>query len=385
MREAYIVSAVRTAVGRGKKGALADARPESLAGVVVKEAVRRAGIQDLKLIDDLILGCAMPEATQGMNIARIVVFLAGLPFEVPAMTINRFCSSGLQAIAIATANIMAGFNDLIVAGGVESMSTVPMGGYNPLPHPAIADVNPEVFTPMGNTAENVAVKFGISRTDQDEFAYNSHMKAAKAWSEGRFKDQIIPFEFTPPGKTEPVIFDRDECVRAETTLEALAKLKPVFSTKGTVTAGNSSPINDGAAAVVIASGEMVKKLKLQPMGILKDFVVAGVEPEIMGIGPSVAIPKLLNKTGLKSDDVDVYEMNEAFAAQAFYCQKKLELNPAKVNPNGGAVALGHPLGATGAKLTVQILYDMAARSLKKGVVSMCIGGGMGAAGLIERV
>lgn len=384
MRDAYIVSAVRTAVGRGLKGTLKDVRPEDLGAVVVKEAIARVPGLSPSEVDDIIMGCAMPEATQGMNIARIIGFIAGLPSSVPAMTINRFCSSGLQAIALAAQNIMCGFNDVIVAGGVESMSSVPMGGYNLLPHPDVVDMTPEVFTPMGNTAEIVAERFGITREEQDRFAYESHMKAVKAQNEGRFREEIVPLKVKVWGG-EPIIFDKDECIRPDTTLEGLANLKPVFKKDGTVTAGNSSPINDGAAVVVVMSEDAVKRYNAKPMLRFVNYQVAGVPPEIMGIGPTEAIPKLFKKSGVVDNDIGLYELNEAFAAQAVYCVKKLEIDPSKVNVNGGAIALGHPLGATGAKLTVTLAYEMRRRNTKYGVVSMCIGGGMGAAGLFELV
>jgi acetyl-CoA acyltransferase len=385
MRAAYIVSAVRTPVGRAVKGTLKNVRPEELTTLVVKEAIARVpGLQGAD-IDDVIIGCAMPEGSQGMNIARIAVFKAGLPVTVPAMTINRFCSSGLQAIALAAQNIMCGFNDVIVAGGVESMSAVPMGGFNMLPDPELVDITPEAFTPMGLTAEIVAERFGVTREKQDQFAYESHMKAARAQKEGIFKDEIVPVKYFDYATKEWKMFEVDECVRPDTDLETLAKLKPVFKKDGTVTAGNSSPINDGAAAVVVMSEDAVKRYGVKPMLRFVNYQVAGVPPEIMGIGPTEAIPKLLRKTGFRMEDIGLWELNEAFAAQASYCVEKLGLDKSKVNVNGGAIALGHPLGATGAKLTVQIAYEMRRRNVKYGVVSMCIGGGMGAAGLFELV
>lgn len=383
MKTAYIVSAVRTAVGRAVKGTLKNARPEYLAALVTREAVARVSGLKPEEVDDIILGCAMPEGNQGMNIARIVGFKAGLPHTVPAMTINRFCSSGLQAIALAAQNVMCGFNDVMVAGGVECMSQVPMGGYNLLPDPDLVDVNPEVFTPMGNTAEIVADRFGVTREAQDEFAYHSHMKAKAAQEAGRFRDEIVPVAYRDYATGETKVFDTDECVRGDTTLEGLAKLKPVFKKDGSVTAGNSSPINDGAAAVVVMSEDAVKRYGVTPMLRFVNFQVAGVPPEVMGIGPTEAIPKLFRKAGVSDADIALYELNEAFAAQARYCVEALGINPAKVNVNGGAIALGHPLGATGAKLTVQIAYEMRRRQARYGVVSMCIGGGMGAAGLFE--
>lgn len=387
MKTAYIVSAARTAVGRAVKGTLKNARPEYLGGVVTKEAVARVPGLKPEEVDDIIFGCAMPEGSQGMNISRIIGFKAGLPYTVPAMTINRFCSSGLQAIALAAQNVMCGFNDVIVAGGVECMSQVPMGGYNLLPDPDLVDVNPEVFTPMGNTAEILAERFGITRQAADEFALQSHRKALKAIDAGKFKDEIIPVEVKDYTTGERKVFEVDECPRRDTTLEGLAQLKPVFKKDGRVTAGNSSPINDGAAAVVVMSEEAVRRYGIKPMARFVNFQVAGVPPEIMGIGPTEAIPKLLRKTGVKAADVGVYEINEAFACQALYCVQELGrtigLDASRVNVNGGAVALGHPLGCTGAKLTVQVLYEMRRENHKYGVVSMCIGGGMGAAGLFE--
>ena len=389
MKTAYIVSAARTAIGRAKKGTLKNARPEYLAGVVTKEAIARVDGLKGEDVDDIIHGCAMPEGNQGMNIARIIGFKAGLPYSVPAYTINRFCSSGLQAIALAAQNIMCGWNDVVVAGGVECMSQVPMGGYNLLPDPDLVDINPEVFTPMGNTAELLADKYGITREVQDEFACASNVKAAKAIADGKFKDEIVPVEVKNYATGETTIFDTDEGPRANTTVEGLAKLKPVFKMGGTVTAGNSSQINDGAAAVVVMSEEAVKKYNATPMARFVNFQVAGVPPEIMGIGPTEAVPKLFNKTGIKDADIGVYELNEAFACQAACCVQELgktvDLDPAKVNVNGGAIALGHPLGCTGAKLSVQILHEMMREKHKYGVVSMCIGGGMGAAGLFELV
>jgi len=383
MKTAYIVSAARTAVGRAVKGTLRHVRPEYLAGEVVREAIARVPGLKGEDVDDLILGCAMPEGSQGMNIARIAGFKAGLPCTVPAMTINRFCSSGLQAIALAAQNVMCGFNDVIVAGGVECMSQVPMGGFNLLPDPDLVDVNPEVFTPMGNTAEILAERFGVTREQADEFACDSHRKAKAAQDRGAFRDEIIPVQYKDYATGEMRTFDTDECVRGDTTIEGLAKLKPVFKKDGLVTAGNSSPINDGAAAVVVMSEEALKRYGVKPMLRFVNYQVAGVPPEVMGIGPTEAIPKLFRKAGVRDADIALYELNEAFAAQAAYCVRKLELDPAKVNVNGGAIALGHPLGATGAKLTVQIAYEMRRRNARYGVVSMCIGGGMGAAGLFE--
>lgn len=385
MKEAYIVSAVRTAVGRAVKGILKDTRAEELAATVIKNAYERVSGLKKEEVEDVILGCAFPEGTQGMNIARIASIMAGLPYSVPAVTINRFCSSGLQSIAIACERIMSGFSDVIIAGGVETMSAVPMGGVMMRPNPKIMEITPEVYTPMGNTAEIVAKRFNVTREVQDKFAYESHIKAVTAQKAGKFDEEIVPFEVKIYGKNETIIFKKDECPREDTTLEALSKLKPVFAKEGTVTAGNASPINDGAAAVVVMSGEKMRSLGLKPLLKFHAFYVVGIEPEIMGIAPSVAIPLLLEKTGKTLNDIDLFELNEAFASQAYYCVQKLEIPPEKVNVNGGAIALGHPLGATGTILVVKLSYEMKRRGAKWGIVSMCIGGGMGAAALFERV
>jgi acetyl-CoA acyltransferase len=386
MRDIAIVSIARTPVGRANKGNLRDTRPDHMAGIVVKEALKRAKGLDLNDVGDVAIGCAFPEGEQGMNVARIASFLADLPVEVPAITINRFCSSGLQAIAVAAGRIALGGIDVAVAGGVESMSMVPMGGGKPSAHPDLLDRWPEAYASMGITAELVAEKFGITRETQDEFAYDSNMKASAAVKNGKFRDEIIPVTtkiFTDDGPREVTVTD-DEGPRAETTMEALAKLRPAFHAKGTVTAGNSSQVSDGAAACVLMTLEKAEELNLKPLAIFRHFTVVGVPPEIMGIGPVPAIRKLMEVSGLKIDDVDCYEVNEAFAAQAAYCVRELELNPKKTNVNGGAIALGHPLGGTGAVLTAKLLYEMQREDHKLGVVSMCIGGGMGAAGLFER-
>jgi len=387
-KSVYIVSAVRTAVGKANKGTLRSYRPESLIGEPIKEALARISDKFPKEdVDDVIVGCAFPEGTQGMNIARIAVYKAGMPYTVPGYTINRFCSSGLQAIALGAQSIAAGYNDVIVAGGVESMSTVPMGGYNLMPDPELIVSYPEAYTSMGITAEIVADKYGITRQMQDEFAVKSNKNAAAAIAAGRFKDEIVPLQVFDYEKGELVTFDTDEGPRADTTLEGLAKLKPAFKTTGSVTAGSSSQVSDGGAAVILMSEEAVKKYGVTPMARFVNFQVAGVPPEIMGMGPSEAIPKLFKKSGLTDADISVYELNEAFAAQSLACLKVLDgqMDPAKVNPNGGAIALGHPLGCTGAKLSVQTIYNLIQTGGKYGVVSMCIGGGMGAAGLFERV
>ncbi|MDZ4132931.1 MAG: acetyl-CoA C-acyltransferase [Dethiobacteria bacterium] len=391
MKEAVIVSSVRTAIGRAPRGVLRYTRPEYMGSVAVKEAVARAKGLDPAEIEDVILGCSFPEAEQGMNLGRIVALQAGFPDNVPGQTVNRFCSSGLQAIALAAERIMCGFAEVIVAGGVESMSLVPMGGNKLAPSPVLAECHIETYTPMGITAENVAQRFNVSREDQDIFATASHAKAAAAIKEGRFKEEIVPLKLIersvgPDDKVveKETIFEVDEGVRPGTTVEALSKLRPAFHAKGSVTAGNSSQTSDGAAAVVVMSAEKAAKLGLKPLAIFRGFGVAGCPPEIMGVGPAVAIPKLMQLTGKKISDVDLFEINEAFASQALYSMRELDINPDIVNVNGGAIALGHPLGCTGAKLTATLLHEMGRRGSRFGVVSMCIGGGMGAAGLFER-
>ncbi len=391
MQDAVIVSGVRTAVGKAPRGSLKDTRPDELAALVVRAAVERAGISP-DMVEDVILGCAFPEAAQGMNVARNALLRAGLPVDVPGMTINRFCSSGLQAIAIAAERVMVGAADIVVAGGVESMSYVPMGGFNFSPHPGLTSDWPEVYINMGLTAEKVAEKYGVSREDQDRFALESHRKAWAAIQEGRFKEEILPVrtrvrrtEKDGSQRMEDIVFEQDESVRPDTSMEALARLKPVFRVNGTVTAGNSSPRNDGAAAVVVMSAKKAEELGLKPRLLYRGFQVAGVPPEIMGIGPVRAVPRLLQRTGVRLQDVDLIELNEAFAAQSLAVIRELELDPEKVNVNGGAIALGHPLGATGAKLTVTLMHEMERRNARFGIVTMCIGGGMGAAGLFERI
>ena len=392
MKEAVIVSSVRTAIGRAPRGKLRYTRPEYMGSVAVKEAVARAKGLDPAAIEDVILGCSFPEGEQGMNLGRIVALQAGLPDTVPGQTVNRFCSSGLQAIALAAERIMCGFADVIVAGGVESMSLVPMGGNKLAPSPELADSLIETYTPMGITAENVAQRFNVSREDQDKFGLASHQKAAAAIKEGRFKDEIVPMKVVvrdvgPDNKIveQEFVFDTDEGVRPDTTLEALTKLRPAFNVKGSVTAGNSSQTSDGAAAAVVMSAEKAAELGLKPLAVFRGFAVAGCPPDIMGVGPAYAIPKLMELTGVKLEDVDLFEINEAFASQALYCVRELGIDPEKVNVNGGAIALGHPLGCTGAKLTATLLHEMGRRGSRYGIVSMCIGGGMGAAGLFERV
>ena len=383
--EAVIVSGARTAVGRAKKGTLATCRPEDMTRAALEAAWHRAGDLDKALADDLILGCAFPEGSQGLNVARAVALYAGFPNSVPGMTVNRFCSSGLQAIALACERIIAGGADVIVAGGVESMSLVPMTGFRISPHPGLAVDMPESYVSMGQTAENVVAKYSIGRADMDEFAYHSHRKAAEAQEAGRFKDEIAPVAVTTTtlDGSRTLSFESDELVRRDTTVEALAALKPAFKPNGTVTAGNSSPLSDGAAAVVVMSAAKAKELKLKPLMRFVGYAVAGVPPELMGIGPVEAIPKVLKRTGLKLADIDLIELNEAFASQSLAVIRTLGIDPARVNVNGGAIALGHPLGATGAKLTVQAMYEGRRRKAHHVMVTMCIGGGMGAAGVFE--
>ena len=391
MREAVIVSAVRTAVGRAPRGSLKNTRPDDMAGWVVKEALNRAPGVKPEEIDDLVIGCSFPEAEQGLNVARLIAYIAGLPYQVPGQTVNRFCSSGLQAIAIGAEHIMCGFADVIIAGGVESMSMVPMGGNKTVPNLKLIEKYPEGYTAMGVTAENVARKYGISREDQDAFALKSHQKAAAAIKAGRFKDEILPIktktqEVAEDGKVNfrEFVFDTDEGVRADTTLDALSKLRPAFSVTGSVTPGNSSPLNDGASAVVLMSKEKAKSLGLAPMATFRSFAVAGVPPELMGIGPVEAIPKALKFAGLNLNQIDLFELNEAFASQALYICRTLGLDMEKVNVNGGAIALGHALGNSGARLTTTLMHEMKRRNTRYGIVSMCIGFGMGAAGVFER-
>jgi acetyl-CoA acyltransferase len=403
MREAVIVSSVRTAVGKAPKGALRATRPDDFAAVAIKEAIGRAHGLDAKDIDDVVIGCAMPEAEQGMNIARIASLRAGVPVTTSAMTINRFCSSGLQAIAIAAQQIMAGQAEIVLAGGVDSMSMVPMGGHKVSPNPWLMDHYPDTYINMGLTAENLARKYSVTREQADEFSLASHKKALAAIAAGRFKDEVVPVEVqysvleaaangSPNGsqdggkpKTVAFRFDTDEGPRADTSMEALAKLKPAFHAHGTVTAGNSSQMSDGAAASVLMSAERAREYGLKPMARFISFATAGCPPEEMGIGPVFAIPKALKIAGLKLDQIDVIELNEAFAAQSLSVIRTAGLDPERVNPNGGAIALGHPLGCTGAKLTATILREMERRNARYGMVTMCIGGGMGAAGIFERV
>lgn len=386
MREAVIVSRARTAIGRAKKGSLRDTRPEYFASKMLEGLVERTPGLEKKMVDDIVLGCAMPEGEQGMNVARLIGLAAGFPTAVPAMTVNRFCCSGSQTIALASDTIRAGNGDIIIAGGVESMSMVAMGGNKPIAYPGLMDTLPNAYAAMGTTAEIVARRFGITREMQDEFAYQSNMKAAAALESGKFADEIVPLDVRvrENGSWREFVFDTDEGPRADTTVEGLARLKPVFDPKGTVTAGNASQINDGAAAVVIMGDDTAKEMGLAPIAFVRHWAVAGVDPDIMGIGPTVAVPKLLDRAGLTLDDIDLVEINEAFASQSVYCVNELGLDPEKTNVNGGAIATGHPLGATGAILTVKILGEMKRRDVKRGMVTMCIGGGMGFAYILER-
>jgi acetyl-CoA acyltransferase len=385
MREAVIVSRARTAVGRAKKGSLRDTRPEYFASEMIKGLVDRTPGLEKKMVDDVVLGCAMPEGEQGMNVARLIALAAGFPTEVPAITVNRFCCSGSQTIALAADTIRAGNADIVIAGGVESMSMVAMGGNKPIAYPGLMDEMPNSYAAMGTTAEVVARRFGITREMQDEFAYNSHRKAVAALEAKKFDDEIVPLDVRvrSNGGWNDIHFDTDEGPRADTTVEGLARLKPVFDPMGTVTAGNASQINDGAAAVVIMGDDTAKSMGLKPIAKVRHWAVAGVDPDIMGIGPAVAVPKLLDKAGLTLSDIDLVEINEAFASQSVYCVNELGLDPEKTNVNGGAIATGHPLGATGAVLTVKILGELERRGGKLGVVTMCIGGGMGFAYLLE--
>ena len=393
MREAVIVAAARTAVGKAKRGVTRDARSDDMAAAVIEEVMRQTeGKLDPQEIDDVSIGCAMPEGSQGLNFARVIALRAGLPVDVSAQTINRFCASGLQSIASAAERIIADGADVIIAGGAETMSLVPMSGFKISPNPYMAENEPEVYMSMGHTAEHVADEYGISREEMDQFAYESHQKAARATDAGIFRSEIVPFDITETyyndeGErvTETKRFDQDEHLRRETTLEGLAKLKPSFRQNGRVTAGNSSPLSDGAAAVILMEAGKAASLGLKPLARFVGFNVGGVRPEVMGIGPIVAIPRLLKRTGIAQDDIDLIELNEAFAAQALAVIRHLELDPEKVNVNGGAIALGHPLGCTGSKLTVQLINEMKRRNSRYGMVTMCIGGGQGAAGIFENL
>lgn len=385
-RDAVIVSAVRSAIGKGKKGTLVQTRPDDLMAQIINAAIERAPGLEPGAIEDVIVGCATPEAEQGLNIARNAALMAGLPDEVPAMTINRFCSSGIQTIANAAERIRAGWADVIVAGGVESMSLLPMGGHHILPNPEFVVERPEAYVGMGLTAELVAERFEVSRADQDAFSLKSHEKALAAQANDRFVDEIAPVQATvfKTGAPTKVEFKTDEGPRPGSTIEGLAKLRSPFKTGGSVTAASSSQVSDGAAAAVVMSRAKAEELNLPILGVLRMYSVVGVPPEIMGIGPAKAIPAALEKAGLTVDDIDIFEVNEAFASQAIYCQRELGIPDEKLNPNGGAIALGHPLGCTGARMTATLLHEMAKQDAKFGIVSMCIGGGMGAAAIFER-
>jgi len=391
MREVVIASSVRTAVGKAPRGTLRNTRPDDLAAVAIKGALERVPQLNAKEVEDVIIGCATPEAEQGMNVARIAALRAGVPVEVSAMTINRFCSSGLQAISLAADSVMAGRAEVAIGGGTESMSMIPMGGNKISANPWLIDHYPDAYLSMGLTAERLAKRFGITREMADEFSLNSHKKAMAAIQGGKFEDEIVavPVSFTTPNGAKPkridISFKVDEGPRADTSMEALASLKPAFHANGTVTAGNSSQTSDGAAASVVMTAEKAKQLGIKPLARFVSFATAGYLPEEMGLGPVYAIPKALRMAGLKLDDIDVIELNEAFAAQTLSVIKEAGLDPSKINPNGGAVALGHPLGCTGAKLTATILRELKRRNGHYGLVTMCIGGGMGAAGIIENI
>jgi len=393
MREAVIVAAARTAVGKAVRGSTKNARSDDMAAAVIQDLLRQAGSAlDPQEIDDVVMGCAMPEGSQGMNFARVIALRAGLPVDTPGQTVNRFCSSGLQTIALAANSIIADQADVVIAGGAESMSSVPMSGHHLSPNPHMAENAPDVYMSMGLTAERVASEFAVSRADMDEFAYDSHRKAAAATDAGFFAEEIVPYQWQETiigadGKPSHVtkMLEQDEHLRRETSLDALAKLKPAFKAGGSVTAGNSSPLSDGAAAVIVMERAKAEQLGLLPLARFVGFAVAGVRPEVMGVGPIKAVPKALGRAGLSLDDIDLIELNEAFAAQALAVIRELEMNPARVNVNGGAIALGHPLGCTGAKLTVQLIHEMKRRHSAYGLVTMCIGGGMGAAGVFENL
>jgi acetyl-CoA acyltransferase len=381
-----IVSTARTPFTRAVKGELKDTRPDTLAAHVIREALARVPALKPADVEDVVLGCAMPEAEQGMNVSRLAALLAGLPDAVPAMTINRFCSSGVQSIAQVAQAITAGQYEVAVAGGVESMTMIPMGGNKVSANPELMEQHPEVYTSMGATAENVAARFKVTREEQDKFAYDSQAKAKVAQAEGRLSDEIAPLTvrvFDEEGKARELKLEKDTINRPDTTLEGLAKLKPAFDPQGTVTAGNASPLTDGAAAAVVMSEAKAKALGVKPLGWFVDFAVAGVPPDIMGIGPVPAVRKLLERNKLKVSDIDVFELNEAFAAQSVYCVRELGIDPKKVNPNGGAIALGHPLGVSGTRMVGALLRELSRRGGKYGVVTMCIGGGMGAAALFQ--
>ena len=392
MNDAVIVKSLRTAVGKAPRGALKDTRPDDMAGAVIRAVVEGTPGLEPEMIEDVILGCAMPEAEQGMNVARQASWLGGIPKEAAATTINRFCSSGLQAIAFAAERIMCGWSGCIIAGGTETMSMIPMGGHKIVPNPTLVDTWPDFYLNMGLTAENLAQKYSISREEADAFSLRSHQKAIAAIDAGKFKDEIVPLnvktvELDSKGKSvaRESVFDTDEGPRADTSREALGKLRPAFHARGTVTAGNSSQMSDGAAAAVVMSSDQARELGLKPLARLVAFAVAGVSPDLMGIGPVAAIPKALKIAGLTLDQIDLIELNEAFAAQALSVVKELGIDQDRLNVNGGAIALGHPLGCTGAKLTATLLQEMRRRGSRYGMVTMCVGGGMGAAGIFESI
>ncbi|HYW94840.1 MAG TPA: acetyl-CoA C-acyltransferase [Bacteroidales bacterium] len=392
MREAVIVAAARTPCGKANKGSLRNVPPDTLGGEVIKSLLKRVPEVKPEMVDDVIFGCAFPEASQGLNIARQIALLGGLPVDVPAATVNRFCSSGLQTIAQASERILAGGADIIIAGGIESMSQVPLGGYIVRPNPELVDKHPEIYISMGLTAEKVAEKYGVSRKDQDAFSYRSHQRALNAQKEHYFDEQIVPIEIVSKMVAsdghmieEKKTFSVDEGPRADTSIEKLSQLRPVFMNGGTVTAGNSSQMNDASAAVIVMSKEKADELGIKPMARYISYAVAGVPPEIMGIGPIKAVPKALKMAGIDLKDMDVIELNEAFAAQSVAVIRELDMDEDIVNVNGGAIAMGHPLGCTGAKLTTQILHEMKRRDSHYGMVTMCVGGGMGAAGIFENL
>jgi len=392
MKEAVIVSIARTAVGKAPRGALHSTRPDDMAAAVIREVLRRAPALDPSEVEDVILGCAMPEAEQGNNVARVASLRAGLPVTCPAMTVNRFCSSGLQAIALASERILAGFAAVVVAGGTETMSMIPIGGYHFSPNPYLIEHYPDSYLSMGLTAENLAAKYRITREEQDRFSLRSHERAIAAIDQGKFREEIVPLEVIEVGlngrnkpQTRKVLFDTDEGPRRDTSMEALAKLKPAFHAHGTVTAGNASQMSDGAAAALVMSLDKAKALGLKPLARFLSFATAGCPPEEMGLGPVYAIPKALKLAGLELANLDLIELNEAFAAQALAVMKLAELDLEKTNVNGGAIALGHPLGCTGAKLTATLLGELKRRNARYGMVTMCVGGGMGAAGIFENV
>lgn len=390
MKEAVIVAAARTPIGKSGRGTLRGSRPDDLGALVIEELFKRAPSVSREEIEDVVIGCAMPEAEQGMNVGRIIALRAGLPTTVPGVTVNRFCSSGLQSIAQAAQQIMSGMADVVIAGGVETMSMVPMTGYNLSPNPTLVERLPATYMSMGHTAEQVAKRFGVTREDQDRFAVRSHERAAAAIDAGKFREEIVPVpveQVRIDGNNKvhksTVMFDTDEGVRRDTSLERLASLRPAFQLGGSVTAGNSSQTSDGAAAVLLMSAERASQLGLKPLAAFRSFAVAGVDPDIMGVGPIAAVPKALKVAGISKDELDLVELNEAFASQAIQVIRGLELDESKVNVNGGAIALGHPLGCTGARLTVSLIHELMRTNGRFGLVTMCIGGGMGAAGVFE--